>query len=144
MENRVMCLVMGYLVLGFLVAQSSAVDNPGCYGNCVDKCKKSKGLFGLAACGVICIAECAFDSPSLHSVPKNNNYFCKHGCASSLCTSLLDQENPGTNNFQAQIILHLGHNRIKWFCYQPPFFHISWKSFHFGSNNYNHISNVLH
>ncbi|CAL9010239.1 unnamed protein product [Prunus brigantina] len=94
MENRVMCLVMGYLVLGFLVAQSSAVDNPGCYGNCVDKCKKSKGLFGLAACGVICIAECAFDSPSLHSVPKNNHYFCKVGCASSLCTSLLNQENP--------------------------------------------------
>ncbi|KAI5337145.1 hypothetical protein L3X38_016414 [Prunus dulcis] len=94
MENRVMCLVMGYLVLGFLVAQSSAVDNPGCYGNCVDKCRKTKGLFGVAACGVICIAECAFDSPSLHSVPKNSHYFCKIGCASSLCASLLDQENP--------------------------------------------------
>lgn len=96
--------IVGYLVLGLLLGQCSAVENPECYAGCLNKCKSSRGMM-LLACGSACALQCLFSSPSLLSVPKDNHYFCKLGCSASLCNSFLDAENPGIN-IQSQFIVH--------------------------------------
>ncbi|KAI5337146.1 PREDICTED: thionin [Prunus dulcis] len=81
------------VLLVTLMGRSTAVDNPDCYANCLPKCVKGS-VFGTITCAGTCIAQCLAISPSLLSVPKDDHYFCKLGCASSMCASLIDTENP--------------------------------------------------
>ncbi|PQP98944.1 thionin-like protein 2 [Prunus yedoensis var. nudiflora] len=88
--------VMSLAIIAFLVLGQSnstrAVENPLCYAQCLT-CLYG-GPLAMAICSGFCAANCMTGSPSLRSVPKDNHYFCKLGCASSLCASFITRENP--------------------------------------------------
>lgn len=93
---------MSLAIIAFLVLRqsnsTSAVENPLCYAQCLT-CLYG-GPWVSAICSGFCAANCMAGSTSLRSVPKDNHYFCKLGCASSLCASFITRENPGIQYFQ--------------------------------------------
>lgn len=89
--------IVAVLVLG-QSNSTRAVENPLCYAQCLT-CLFG-GPLATVICSGFCAANCMNASPSLRSVPKDNHYFCKLGCASSLCASFITRENPGIWYFQ--------------------------------------------
>ncbi|XP_030464622.1 thionin-like protein 2 [Syzygium oleosum] len=78
------------LVLGLFLGQSRA-NFEDCYKGCFILCAITPGQT-LFSCSFKCLKDCI-------SPPSNNlrvtHYFCKLGCASSLCTNLSSKDNPG-------------------------------------------------
>ncbi|KAI3437255.1 uncharacterized protein J3R85_005708 [Psidium guajava] len=81
----VVCLVLG-LFLG--LSRASFED---CYMSCFILCAITPGN-SLFSCSVKCLQDCIVP-PS--DSPRDTQYFCKLGCASSLCTNLSSKDNPG-------------------------------------------------
>ncbi|KAK6284583.1 hypothetical protein POUND7_003535 [Theobroma cacao] len=93
MEGRgVGSVMMVCLVLGLLVGQSTASFQK-CYAGCFILCVviPPNPVF---SCAIKCLNECIIPSSTLES-GKDTQYFCKLGCATSLCTDLSSKENPG-------------------------------------------------
>ncbi|XVE52121.1 hypothetical protein DITRI_Ditri02bG0096800 [Diplodiscus trichospermus] len=94
MERRGVLMVC--LVLGAIVGQSTA-SFQSCYMGCFVLCViiPQNTVF---SCSVKCLKDCIVPNPSsigLASVQDMTQYFCKLGCATSLCTNLSTKENPG-------------------------------------------------
>ncbi|EOY26334.1 hypothetical protein QQP08_020329 [Theobroma cacao] len=93
MEGRgVGSVLMVYLVLGLLVGQSTASFQT-CYMGCFIWCVITPNNT-VFSCSVKCLKDCIIPSFSFPS-GKDTQYFCKLGCATSLCTDLSSKENPG-------------------------------------------------
>ncbi|XVF86574.1 hypothetical protein PTKIN_Ptkin18bG0052900 [Pterospermum kingtungense] len=91
MEGRGLLIVC--LVLGVVVGQSAA-SFQSCYMGCFVLCVliPQNTVF---ACSVKCLKDCIIPSFTDLSTLKDTQYFCKLGCATSLCTDLSSKDNPG-------------------------------------------------
>lgn len=84
---------MVYLMTGLLVGQSQAAFKE-CYETCFIICYITPGTT-LGSCAAKCLKDCIFP-PKLHTLSlQDTEYFCKLGCATSLCTNLSSKDNPG-------------------------------------------------
>ncbi|KAK1575629.1 hypothetical protein Q3G72_007078 [Acer saccharum] len=94
MEKRggVESVLMVFVILGLVVGQSAASFQT-CYAFCFIPCMISER--NLLECGTKCLKKCIFPSSSSHTL-KHTDYFCKLGCATSLCTHLSTKEDPGS------------------------------------------------
>ncbi|KAK6264031.1 hypothetical protein QQP08_018766 [Theobroma cacao] len=96
MEGRgVGSVMMVCLVLGLLVGQSTASFQK-CYAGCFILCVAIPPN-PVFSCAIKCLNECIIPSSTLES-GKDTQYFCKLGCATSLCTDLSSKENPGMSS----------------------------------------------
>ncbi|KAK4843842.1 hypothetical protein QYF36_013332 [Acer negundo] len=94
MEKRgVESIFMVFLILGLLVGQSPSLAT--CYALCFAPCVIVKG--SAAKCAVICLRKCLV-KPSLIDLQNDTHYFCKVGCATSLCTNLSTKEDPAAES----------------------------------------------
>ncbi|TXG69123.1 hypothetical protein EZV62_004058 [Acer yangbiense] len=96
MEKRgVESLFMVFVILGLLVGQSAA-DFKDCYGSCFLTCM----IFERdpVKCGSKCLKAClgTYSSQNL----KHTDYFCKLGCANSLCTNLSTKLDPAVEKVE--------------------------------------------
>ncbi|KAK2651376.1 hypothetical protein Ddye_011232 [Dipteronia dyeriana] len=75
-----------------LVGQSASLAT--CYALCFVPCVIAEG--SAAKCALICVRKCLV-KPSSIDLQKDthHSYFCKVGCATSLCTNLSTKEDPG-------------------------------------------------
>ncbi|XWS20339.1 hypothetical protein CRYUN_Cryun31cG0092900 [Craigia yunnanensis] len=91
MEGRGVLMVC--LVLGVLVGQSTA-SFQSCYMGCFVLCviTPQKTVF---SCSVKCLKDCIIPSSTDLASLKDTQYFCKLGCATSLCANLSSKESPG-------------------------------------------------
>ncbi|PON58929.1 Thionin-like protein [Trema orientale] len=112
-EKRVVMrsVLMVWLVLGILVEPTRA-SFKSCYGSCFLICliTPNHSAFG---CSFQCLKDCILQPPNTHlpaqshtltrtttnttTTTKNKNnviYFCKLGCASSLCTNISSKNDP--------------------------------------------------
>ncbi|KAL3721033.1 hypothetical protein ACJRO7_005796 [Eucalyptus globulus] len=89
--GKVKSVFMVCIVLGLFLGQSGA-NFQDCYPACFILCAITPGRT-LFSCSVECLKDCIIppsDSLSL----RDTMYFCKLGCASSLCTNLSTKDNP--------------------------------------------------
>ena len=106
---------MVWLVLGVLVEPTGA-SFKSCYESCFLICliTPNNSAFG---CSFKCLKDCVLQPPShlsadntttitTSSTKHKNNifYFCKLGCAASLCTNFSSKHNPG-KNFSSKSLL---------------------------------------
>ncbi|XP_022721105.1 thionin-like protein 2 [Durio zibethinus] len=95
MEGIKGVLMMVCLASGILVGQSTA-SFQSCYMGCFVLCviTTENTVF---SCSVKCLKDCIIPSSTdLASLNKDDTqYFCKLGCAVSLCANLSSKENPG-------------------------------------------------
>ncbi|KAH9714556.1 hypothetical protein WN944_022135 [Citrus x changshan-huyou] len=91
-KRKVESLLMVYLMTGLLVGQSQAAFKE-CYETCFIICYITPGTT-LGSCAAKCLKDCIFP-PKLHTLSlQDTEYFCKLGCATSLCTNLSSKDNP--------------------------------------------------
>ncbi|KAB2623876.1 thionin-like protein 2 [Pyrus ussuriensis x Pyrus communis] len=88
---------VAYLVLGMLMlAGQSSASFKSCYESCFILCVITPN-HSVSYCSFQCLKDCIIPSrsPLDHSnIHKDNVYFCKLGCASSLCSNLSTKQNP--------------------------------------------------
>ncbi|KAL5756212.1 hypothetical protein ACOSQ2_020958 [Xanthoceras sorbifolium] len=95
MEKRgVQSLLMVFMILGLLVGQSAA-SLQTCYPICLVPCMIIEK--NLLKCAGMCLKKCIFKPSSLDS-QKENHYFCKLGCATTLCTNISTKEDLGNSH----------------------------------------------
>ncbi|KAJ9190124.1 hypothetical protein P3X46_001354 [Hevea brasiliensis] len=94
-ERRARFLMVVFVVLGMAVGQCTAASFSDCYKGCFLLCVITPGN-SLCSCGSKCLKDCIFPS-SITSLSgkEQTHYFCKFGCASSLCTNLSTKQDPG-------------------------------------------------
>ncbi|KAJ4718172.1 thionin-like protein 2 [Melia azedarach] len=91
-KRKVESLLLVCLVLGLFVGQSSAAFTE-CYEACFIICFLTPGTT-LASCATKCLKDCILP-PNLHTLNlKDTQYFCKLGCATSMCANLSTKNNP--------------------------------------------------
>uniref|UniRef100_A0A5B7C7R7 Thionin-like protein 2 n=1 Tax=Davidia involucrata TaxID=16924 RepID=A0A5B7C7R7_DAVIN len=93
--------VMIVLVLGLFVGQSTASFKK-CYAKCFLFCMINIPPTVLP-CAVKCLKDCIIPKPTHHLTQENTHYFCKLGCASSLCTNISTIQNPGEEKVESCI-----------------------------------------
>ena len=86
MADKRACVVL-FLVFGLVASQCNA-DFGTCYKKCYSKCITIPGIV-VDFCSTNCVTECT-------STQQQTDYFCKLGCASSLCTKISTKANAGT------------------------------------------------
>ena len=86
MAEKRACIVL-FLAFGLLASQCNA-EFGDCYRKCYSKCITIPGIV-VDFCSVNCVTECT-------SAQQQTDYFCKLGCASSLCTKISTKTDPGT------------------------------------------------
>ncbi|KAK1575016.1 hypothetical protein Q3G72_001863 [Acer saccharum] len=98
MEKRggVESVLMVFVILGLVVGQSAASFQT-CYAFCFIPCMISER--NLLKCGTNCLKKCIFPSSASHTL-KHTDYFCKLGCATSLCTHLSTKEDPAAEKVE--------------------------------------------
>ncbi|KAL5824883.1 hypothetical protein ACOSQ3_020946 [Xanthoceras sorbifolium] len=91
-KSRVELFFIVFLVFGLLAGQSAAKFGD-CYKICLVTCMGSgKNIF---ACAAKCVKDCIIPKPQTSLDPlAGTHYFCKLGCASTLCTKLSTIEDP--------------------------------------------------
>ncbi|KAL5822975.1 hypothetical protein ACOSQ3_020942 [Xanthoceras sorbifolium] len=95
MEKRgVQSLLMVFMILGLLVGQSAA-SLQTCYPICLVPCMIIEK--NLLKCAGMCLKKCIFKPSSMDS-QKENHYFCKLGCATTVCTNISTKEDPGNSH----------------------------------------------
>ncbi|KAK2651375.1 hypothetical protein Ddye_011231 [Dipteronia dyeriana] len=82
---------------GLLVGQSASLAT--CYALCFVPCVIAEG--SAAKCALICVRKCLV-KPSSIDLQKDthHSYFCKVGCATSLCTNLSTKEDPAVEKVE--------------------------------------------
>jgi hypothetical protein len=92
-ERRVMSTAMlCLLIMGMVVGQSTAFHFKDCYVPCFTVCLlEHKNVF---SCGFSCVKGC-IEHPSTLDINTDLGYFCKLGCATSLCANISTKENIG-------------------------------------------------
>ncbi|KAJ0075732.1 hypothetical protein Patl1_34108 [Pistacia atlantica] len=85
------CLVMGVLV-GDSAGQSIQAFTQ-CFAVCFVSCVLTPGN-DVPTCATKCITSCLFPGPSKSLKLKDPQYFCKLGCATSLCTNFSTKDDP--------------------------------------------------
>ncbi|KAL5756224.1 hypothetical protein ACOSQ2_020970 [Xanthoceras sorbifolium] len=97
MEKRgAQSLLIVFLILGLLVGESAGAFDT-CYGVCLVPCmiiEKS-----IRKCGKLCFEGC-IRKPSSMDLQKQNHYFCKLGCAATLCTNISTKEDPAAEKVE--------------------------------------------
>ncbi|KAK2651372.1 hypothetical protein Ddye_011228 [Dipteronia dyeriana] len=80
-----------------LVGQSASLAT--CYALCFVPCVIAEG--SAAKCALICVRKCLV-KPSSIDLQKDthHSYFCKVGCATSLCTNLSTKEDPAVEKVE--------------------------------------------
>ncbi|PSS01535.1 Thionin-like protein [Actinidia chinensis var. chinensis] len=94
--GKVRALVVVVLVMGMLVGQSSA-GFKGCYAKCFMFCM-IKPPHSALHCGGKCLKHCII--PSSTAQPTGHD-FCKLGCASTSCTNISTQAEPGEEKVES-------------------------------------------
>ncbi|XP_023000407.1 thionin-like protein 2 [Cucurbita maxima] len=84
-----------------LVAGRSTASFGKCYAKCFIVCAITPGV-PIGTCGGKCLADCLF----LASAPRDLNhldthYFCKLGCATSLCTKFSTKTDPAEKKVES-------------------------------------------
>lgn len=106
MEKRYISL----LLLCFLMAvqlKESTASFKSCYQGCFILCIITPNQSAIS-CPFKCLIDCIKPSFPVDFTHRDNDYFCKLGCASSLCTNFSTKEFPS-------IILSLSHFLIALF-----------------------------
>ncbi|RVW34072.1 hypothetical protein CK203_084332 [Vitis vinifera] len=85
-RGSIRALVMVGLVMGMLVGQSTA-SFKDCYTKCFIFCIITPNNTAFS-CSLECLKDCVIPSHPLDIETADTTYFCKLGCASSLCTNL--------------------------------------------------------
>ncbi|GAY59895.1 hypothetical protein CUMW_197980 [Citrus unshiu] len=95
-KRRAGSLVVICLVLGYLFGQSAASFRFWeCYRNCLEACMIAHK--SLLYCPLKCTKKCAF---GVHTL-KDTHFFCKLGCASSLCINFVSKDNPAEDKWES-------------------------------------------
>ena len=92
MENQhIKSILVIALIFAMLMGHSNA-SFAGCYAKCFIPC-----LIGGNAvlCGIKCVPQCIGKKTSAQDITKDTDYFCRLGCASTLCTQLSTEQDPG-------------------------------------------------
>ena len=105
---RLVLILMACLVMGLIVGQAQA-SFKSCYESCFLICLITPNTSAFS-CSFKCLKDCII-RPSLTqtsptSLHTNNNklYFCKLGCASSLCTNLSSKHDPSKSYIQISFL----------------------------------------
>ncbi|WCJ40705.1 hypothetical protein M5689_021614 [Euphorbia peplus] len=98
MEVKKAAMVLMVLSVAF-IGQSSCSTFGDCYKGCFIICVITPGTT-LFSCGTKCLKDCicpSTNNSSLNSLnnPQQTHFFCKYGCALSLCTTLSSKNDPG-------------------------------------------------
>ncbi|OAY52921.1 thionin-like protein 2 [Manihot esculenta] len=94
-ERRARSLMVVFMVLGMAVGQSNASSFGDCYKGCFLLCVLTTSN-SLVSCGAECLKDCIIPSSITSLTGKEQtHYFCKFGCASSLCTNFSTKQDPG-------------------------------------------------
>ncbi|KAL5756218.1 hypothetical protein ACOSP7_020641 [Xanthoceras sorbifolium] len=97
MEKRgVQSLLMVFMILGLLVGQSAA-SLQTCYPICLVPCMIIEK--NLLKCAGKCLKKCIFKPSSMDS-QKEIHYFCKLGCATTVCTNISTKEDPAAEKVE--------------------------------------------
>ncbi|RVW88000.1 Thionin-like protein 2 [Vitis vinifera] len=91
-RGSIRALVMVGLVMGMLVGQSTA-SFKDCYTKCFIFCIITPNNTAFS-CSLECLKDCVIPSHPLDIETADTTYFCKLGCASTLCTNLSTKKNP--------------------------------------------------
>ena len=91
MEARsVNSLLVVCLVLGMVLGQSTA-SFKDCYVGCVGICA-IQPPHNIFKCGLTCFKQCIKPSSAIN-IQTNTHYYCKLGCATSMCANISTKEN---------------------------------------------------
>ena len=85
----IVCLVLGLLV----VVGESTASFKDCYKICFISCVI--GGKNLIKCAAKCLKDCVLPASSVLNLNDAQGFFCKLGCASTLCTNFSTKEDPG-------------------------------------------------
>lgn len=118
LRSRVRSVVMVWLVMGLLLmpptTSTTASTFTSCYVGCFILCVIVP-TNTATTCALQCLKDCIVPSsprtvPLTHAAhPKENIfYFCKLGCASSLCSNFSTKHNP-SNLFSAMSHIYIQH-----------------------------------
>lgn len=114
MEKKYISLLLLCFLMGVLVKESTA-SFKSCYEGCFILCIITPNQSAIS-CPFKCLIDCIKPSFPIDFTHRDNDYFCKLGCASSLCTNFSTKEFPS-------IILSFSHFLIALFSsnYLPYF-----------------------
>lgn len=90
---RSLAIITYLMVFGMLLGQSTA-SFKSCYESCFLLCVITPH-HSVGSCSFKCLKDCII--PTSYSTNTDNQYFCKLGCASSLCSSFSTKQNPGNS-----------------------------------------------
>ncbi|KAL5822981.1 hypothetical protein ACOSQ4_020889 [Xanthoceras sorbifolium] len=97
-KSRVELFFIVFLVFGLLAGQSAAKFGD-CYKICLVTCLGSGK--NILACAAKCVKDCIIPKPQTSLDPlAGTHYFCKLGCASTLCTKLSTIEDPAAEKVE--------------------------------------------
>ncbi|XP_050231984.1 thionin-like protein 2 [Mercurialis annua] len=92
-------VIMVMMVLSLvIIGQCDATSFSDCYKGCFLKCLIIPNGSSIFSCATKCVKDCILPSSSMVSsldYKQQTNYFCKLGCASSLCTNFSSITDPG-------------------------------------------------
>ncbi|XP_031255774.1 thionin-like protein 2 [Pistacia vera] len=104
-RSKIGCVLMICLVMGILVGDSagqSIETFKRCYAICFITCVLTPGNgMSTSTCATKCIIDCLIPHPSDSLKLKDPQYFCKLGCATSLCTNFSSKEEPAKEKWEA-------------------------------------------
>ena len=109
-RGSIRALVMVGLVMGMLVGQSTA-SFKDCYTKCFIFCIITPNNTAFS-CSLECLKDCVIPSHPLDIETADTTYFCKLGCASTLCTNLSTKKNPGNKSSFFLILSYTFHSSI--------------------------------
>ena len=92
MEKKYISLLLLCFVMGVLVKESTA-SFKSCYQGCFILCIITPNQSAIS-CPFKCLIDCIKPSFPIDFTHRDNDYFCKLGCASSLCTNFSTKEFP--------------------------------------------------
>ena len=92
MEKKYVSLLLLCFLMGVLVKESTA-SFKSCYQGCFILCIITPNQSAIS-CPFKCLIDCIKPSFPIDFTHRDNDYFCKLGCASSLCTNFSTKEFP--------------------------------------------------
>ncbi|KAH7547315.1 hypothetical protein FEM48_Zijuj01G0296700 [Ziziphus jujuba var. spinosa] len=99
-DMKRMMIVFAVVGLLLMVPSSTSASFASCYGGCFLLCVIIP-TNTASSCALQCLKNCIVPpSSTLQLSETNSNYFCKLGCASSLCSNYSTKQNPNSKKVE--------------------------------------------